>query len=170
MNARLLIRAEEPGDIAAIDAVTVAAFRHAPHADHTEQFIVRALRDAGQLTVSLVAEQGGAIVGHVAVSPVTVSDGAEGWFGLGPISVLPAMQGRGIGAALMHHALDALQVLGASGCVLLGDPAYYARFGFKPVPTLVLPGVPPEYFQAITFGSSFPSGEVAYHEAFEARA
>ena len=164
------IRQETPADAQAIEAVTIAAFEHAAHTSHTEQFIVRALRARGQLTVSLVAIEGERLVGHVAVSPVRIDGRAGDWYGLGPISVRPDCQGRGIGSLLMAQALDALRLLRAGGCVLLGDPAYYARFGFRAEPGLTLPGVPPEYFQAITFGSSFPSGEVAYHEAFEATA
>lgn len=163
----LHIRPETTADIDAIDAVTVAAFLDAAHTSHTEQFIVKALRAAEALTVSQVAELHGRIVGHVAVSPVTLSDGSAGWFGLGPISVSPAHQRHGIGARLMHAALQQLRSLGAHGCVLLGDPAYYARFGFRPEPGLVLPGVPPEYFQALSFGSALPRATVTYHAAFD---
>lgn len=167
------IRREAPGDARAIYAVTVAAFRHAPHADHTEQFIVRELREAGALTVSLVAEFDDEVIGHVAVSPVTVSGDdaveAKGWFGLGPISVHPESQGRRVGSRLMFAALDELRLQGAAGCVLLGDPAYYQRFGFRPEPGLVLPDVPPEYFQALSLhGCEVPTGVVTYHEAFGA--
>lgn len=165
----LTIRPETPADIAAIEAVTAAAFLNAAHTSHTEQFIVNALRKAGKLSVSLVAEQSGQLVGHVAVSPVSISDGTTGWFGLGPISVLPADQGRGIGSALMREALRVLQEMGAAGCVLLGEPEYYGRFGFRTEPNLVLPDVPPEYFQALTFGSPLPCGTVSYHEAFNAQ-
>ncbi|MCY1379125.1 hypothetical protein D3C81_2016270 [compost metagenome] len=70
----------------------------------------------------------------------------------------------------MHAALAGLRELAAQGCVLLGDPAYYARFGFAPQPGLVLPGVPPEYFQALSFSGHWPQGEVSYHLAFEATA
>lgn len=163
------IRPESPSDVAAIHALTAAAFMDAPHADHTEPFIVDALRKAGALTISLVAEvAGAAIAGHVAVSPVSISDGSAGWYGLGPISVRPDLQRRGIGTLLMRAALSRLRESGAAGCVVLGDPAYYARFGFRPVPGLVLPDVPPEYFQAIAFGPSFPGGVVRYHDAFSA--
>lgn len=124
-------RQESPSDVAAIHTVTVAAFLNAPHTDHTEQFIVDALRRAGALTISLVAEEAGEVAGHVAVSPVSVSDGSAGWYGLGPISVRPELQGRGIGSLLMQAALRLLRERGATGCVLLGDPAYYSRFGFK---------------------------------------
>jgi predicted N-acetyltransferase YhbS len=149
--------------------VTASAFRSAPHSSHTEQFIVEALRRAGQLTISLVAEVDGAIVGHVALSPVCISDGTSDWFGLGPLSVLPQYQRRGIGSMLVVEALRLLRERGAGGCVLLGDPAYYKRFGFKPEPSLILPGVPPEYFQALSFRSSLPGGTVSYHAAFEAQ-
>lgn len=164
----LTIRAEQPSDSDAIFAVTEAAFRDAPHTSHTEQFIVDALRRHGQLTVSLVAESDGVILGHVAVSPVSISSGAPGWQGLGPISVSPDHQRAGIGAALMNAAIESLRDLGASGCVLLGDPGYYQRFGFKPAPGLVLPDVPPEYFMALSFHGDAPRGVVSYHEAFNA--
>jgi len=162
------IRPEAPDDAAAIHALTAAAFLEAPHTDHTEQFVVDALRAAGALTVSLVAEAGGAVVGHVAVSPVVISDGATGWFGLGPISVLPELQGTGIGTLLMQDALRLLRARGAAGCVVLGDPAYYSRFGFAPEASLVLPDVPPAYFQAMSFGEVLPRGVVTYHAAFSA--
>ena len=164
------IRNETPDDVAAIDAVTVAAFQNAPHTSHTEQFIVAALRAAGALTVSLVAEAEGAVVGHVAVSPVTISDGTPNWYGLGPISVLPAWQGRSVGSALMRAALEALRESGAAGCVVVGEPAFYGRFGFRAEAGLVLPDIPPEYFQAVAFGNrDVPQGIVAYDNAFNAQ-
>ncbi|MEO4048249.1 N-acetyltransferase [Pseudomonas sp. CAU 1711] len=165
----LTIRPERPGDTCAIEALTIAAFRDAPHSDHTEQFIVSALRAAGALSLSLVAEEADAILGHVALSPVSISSGATGWFGLGPISVAPERQGQGIGTRLMHEALDTLRTQGAAGCVLLGDPAYYRRFGFRPEPELVLADVPAEYFQALSFGQPLPRGMVTYHQAFAAQ-
>jgi len=164
-----LIRPELPSDSAAIHAVTAAAFLNAPHTAHTEQFIVDALRKADALTVSLVAEHGGEVVGQVALSPVSISDGSTGWYGLGPISVRPELQGKGIGSLLMQAALRRLREQGAAGCVLVGDPAYYSRFGFKPEPSLVLPDVPPQHFQALAFGPSLPRGVVTFHEAFSAR-
>lgn len=163
------IRKEASTDVAAIEAVTVAAFQNAAHTSHTEQFIIAALRKAGQLSVSLVADDSGAIIGHVAVSPVTISDGTTGWVGLGPISVAPAYQGNGVGVQLMEQAIAELRALGASGCVVLGEPGYYSRFGFKAEPLLVLPEVPPEYFQAVLFSGSLPSGVVSYHESFAAQ-
>ncbi|XAH22176.1 N-acetyltransferase [Xylophilus sp. GW821-FHT01B05] len=163
------IRNETSADVDAIDAVTTAAFLAAPHTAHTEQFIVKALRKAGKLTLSLVAEVDGQVVGHVAVSPVSISDGASGWHGLGPISVVPAYQGGGVGSRLMREALRALRESGAAGCVVLGEPGYYGRFGFRAEPGLVLADVPPEYFQAVSFGSGMPHGEVLYDDAFNAQ-
>lgn len=167
----ITIKNEAATDAPAIEAVTTAAFLEAEHSSHTEQFIVNALRRAGQLSVSLVAEDaGGQVVGHVAISPVRISDGSAGWYGLGPVSVAPEHQGRSIGTQLVNKALAALRELGASGCVVLGDPVYYGRFGFAATPALVYPGVPPQYFQALLLGGAMPSGTVAYHAAFEATA
>jgi putative acetyltransferase len=163
------IRKETAADTTAIQAVTISAFLKAPHTSHTEQFIVEALRKAGLLTISLVADAEGTVIGHVAVSPVSISDFASGWFGLGPISVVPEHQGRGVGSRLMQEALRTLREQGAAGCVLLGEPGYYSRFGFRADPNLILPDVPPEYFQAISLDSSRPHGTVSYHEAFNAR-
>jgi putative acetyltransferase len=165
----VLVRSETPADWDKIEALTASAFLNAPHSSHAEQHIVTALRRAGQLSVSLVAEADAGLIGHVAISPVSISDGTPGWFGLGPISVLPQYQRQGIGSRLMREALRILSERGASGCVVLGEREYYGRFGFRADPDLVLPGVPAEYFQALPFGSSRPRGTVTYHEAFEAR-
>jgi len=169
MRLNIRIRTETAADIPAIEAVTISAFLNAPHTSHTEQVIVDALRKAGLLTISLVADAEGSVIGHVAVSPVSISDGASGWFGLGPISVVPEHQGRGVGSRLMQEALRILREQSAAGCVLLGEPDYYSRFGFRADPSLILPDVPSEYFQAISLDSSRPHGTVSYHEAFSAR-
>ncbi len=164
----ITIRNETAADVSAIDAVTRRAFLHAPHTSHTEQCIVTALRSAGVLTISLVADVDGTLVGHVAVSPVCLSHGASGWFGLGPVSVVPEHQRRGVGSRLVQEALRVLREKGAAGCVVLGEPEYYSRFGFRADPNLVLPGVAPEYFLAISLDSSRPHGTVCYHQAFDA--
>jgi len=163
---KIEITNETAADVAAIRAVTISAFLHAPHTSHTEQFIVDALRGAGQLTLSLVAKVDGTVVGHIAISPVSVSDGATGLYGLGPLSVAPEYQRRGIGSRLVGEALGLLRERGAAGCVLLGEPRYYNRFGFRIDPNLKLPGVPSEYFQAISFEDLRPRGVVSYHAAF----
>lgn len=166
----IVLRAESAADAGGVDTLTEAAFRDAAHSSHTEQFIVGALRRAGQLAISLVAHDGGQLAGHVAVSPVTISDGSAHWYGLGPISVAPGRQREGIGSQLVRQALSELRASGAAGCVVLGDPHYYGRFGFAPAAGLVLPGVPPQYFQAIAFTPVFPHGTVAYHDAFNPQA
>ena len=163
------IRSETSADMQKIEVVTTSAFLNARHTSHSEQYIVNALRRAGKLAVSLVAEMDGTLIGHVAISPVAISDGTSDWFGLGPISVLPQHQRRGVGSLLVHEALRILRERGACGCVVLGEPEHYGKFGFQADPHLVLPGVPPEYFQAISFYSSKPRGTVTYHEAFNAQ-
>lgn len=164
----LIIRDELPADSEAIAAVTRAAFADHPHSQQTEQFIVDALRRAGALTVSLVAEEDGGVVGHVAFSPVVIGDGSAGWYGLGPVSVLPARQGQGIGQALVRQGLARLRALAAGGCVLVGEPAFYGRFGFAHEPALRLAGVPPEYFLALPLAGPPAGGEVRFHAAFGA--
>lgn len=163
----IIIRPETGADHDAIEALTVAAFLNAPHTDHNEQLIVRALRQARALSLSLVAEQEERVVGHLCFSPVTISDGSPHWYGLGPISVSPALHGKGLGSRLMEAGLAQLKGMGSAGSVVLGDPGFYGRFGFVSEPGLTLPGVPAEYFMARSFGAAMPRGEVRYHPAFE---
>ncbi len=165
----ICIRKEKPSDIQSIHEVTIAAFADARYSDHTEQFIVKALRDSGALSISFVAESLDQIVGHVAASPVNISDGSDGWYGLGPISVLPNRQGKQIGSELVNAVIEDLKQLEANGCVLLGDPNYYHRFGFKAVDELVFPHAPPEFFQALILQGNIPQGIVSYHESFSAQ-
>jgi putative acetyltransferase len=160
------VRDESAADFAAIDKVHCAAFASAPHTLHNEHEIVRALRAGGRLCVSLVAEIDTRVIGHAAASPVSVSDASQGWYGLGPVGVLPAFQRSGIGKRLVGEALKRLRAMGAQGCVVLGEPAFYSKFGFRPDAALVFPGVPPEYFQVLRFGAGVPRGEVAYDRAF----
>lgn len=163
---KLLIRDERPADHAAIRQLIDAAFAGAPHSSGSEAAIVDRLRAADALTVSLVAERADEIVGHAAVSPVSVERAAGAWFGLGPVAVRPDLQRGGIGEALVRRALERLERSGASGCVVLGNPAYYGRFGFAHDPRLTYAGAPPPYFQARPFGAARASGAVLYHPAF----
>lgn len=164
----MIIRLETASDIDAITKVTVAAFEHHPISRHTEQHIIHALRQDKALTMSLVADIDGQVVGHAAFSPVAVADGAVGWYGLGPVSVLPAFQRQGVGQALIRTSLSLLQQHGAQGCVLVGDPNYYRRFGFRHEPSLIHEGVPQEVFLALSFTGRIPSGKVMFHRAFNA--
>ena len=162
----IAIRPEQASDVAAIRDLTEAAFRDEAHSDGSEPGIVDALRRDGNLTMSLVAETAERLVGHVSLSPVTITDGSRDWYGLGPISVLPACQGEGIGFRLMKRAIADIRAMGARGIVLLGDPAYYARFGFEHDPDLRYPGPPAEYFQRLVLEGDAPSGTVSYAPAF----
>ena len=123
------------------------------------------MRAAGLLTLSLVAESDG-VVGHVAFSPVEVSDGSSGWFGLGPVAVAPLRQGMGIGGTLIEEGLNQLRQRDAAGCVVLGEPGYYGRFGFRHDPRLTYPGPPPEYFQCLVLNGKPARGEIRYAPAF----
>ena len=155
-------------DAAVITEVTVAAFKTLEISNHTEQFIIEALRGAKALTLSLVAEADGRVVGHIAFSPVAISDGTQDWYGLGPVSVLPEYQRRGIGKALIQQGLSRLKDLNAKGCCLVGHPHYYSKLGFENVAGLVYQGVPPEVFFALSFDGRFPQGNVQFHEGFKA--
>lgn len=165
----MIIRNEKDSDAEAISEITIAAFTNHPYSKQTEQFIITALRAAHALSVSLVAEIEGRVVGHIAFSPVSISDQTSDWYGLGPISVLPDYQKQGIGKALLHEGLSILRSRGAKGCVLAGDPEYYKRFGFRNIPDLILEGIPQEYFLALPFGENRASGVVVFHEAFSAK-
>ena len=168
MNPKILIRNETDADVSAITEVTVAAFKTLAVSNHTEQYIIAALRAAGALTLSLVAEAEGRVIGHIAFSPVTISDGTRNWYGLGPVSVLPAYQRQGVGKALIREGLARLKAMNARGCCLVGHPDYYRKFGFTNMPGLVLEGVPQEVFFALCFDGQVPQGTVAFHEAFKA--
>lgn len=168
MNPNPTIRSETDVDAGAITEVTVAAFKTLEISSHTEQFIVTALRAAKALTVSLVAELDGRVVGHIAFSPVTISDGTRDWYGLGPVSVLPGYQRQGIGKALIEEGLSRLRKMNAQGCCLVGHPEYYKKFGFRNVPGLVVEGVPAEVFFALSFHGHIPQGTVIFHDAFKA--
>lgn len=166
MNPQIAIRSETDADANAIAAVTEAAFASLAISRHTEQFVIAALRAARALTISLVAEVDGRVVGHIAFSPVTVSGGTPDWYGLGPVSVLPQWQRQGVGKALIRRGLWQLRQAGARGCCVVGHPDYYRRFGFRNTPGLVLDGVPPEVFFTLAFDGSEPRGWVRFHDGF----
>ena len=164
----MIIRDETPFDIDVITEITAAAFADCPHGNHTEQFIIHALRAAGVLSVSLAAEIDGRVVGHIAFSPVMIGGKFCDWYGMGPVSVKPELQRRGIGKALIEAVLKRLKKSGAKGCVLVGDPGYYERFGFRNLTELILEGVPTENFLALPFGGEPARGVVVFHDGFGA--
>lgn len=161
----LVIRNEQTADAGKIRALVTEAFLTAPHSDGTEADIVEQLRAAEALALSLVAVEGGALVGHIAASEVLI-DGRPAWFGIAPVAVVPARQARGIGGMLVKATLDRLRGKGAEGAVLVGDPAYYGRFGFKAWSGLEVPGIPSEYVLALPFGAAPAAGRIVYHQAF----
>jgi predicted N-acetyltransferase YhbS len=161
----MIIRPEQPADAQSIRTTIERAFANHPHSTHNEQRIVDALRAANALSVSLVATDGDTVIGHVACSRVVIERQQGNWYGLGPISVAPSVQRRGVGTKLMHAAIAELRER-ADGIVLLGDPAYYTRFGFKACTGLLLPGVPATHFLYLAFVQNLPQGVVTYHDAF----
>jgi len=162
----MIIRNEIKEDIEAISEVTIAAFQNLQISNKTEQFIIHALRKAGVLSISLVAEIEKQVVGYIAFSPVTISDGSKNWYGLGPISVMPEYQKQGIGKTLVNEGLSLLKAQGGKGCALVGDPGYYQRFGFRNIPSLIHEGVPQEVFLVLPFDKTIPKGTVLFHEGF----
>lgn len=162
----MMIRAERPGDEVSIDAVTRAAFADHPHSDQTEHLILERLRRSGALSLSLVAEEDEKILGHIAFSPVEIGDGISCWYGLGPVSVVPNRQGEGIGAALVRQGLERLSERGSLGCVVMGDPGYYSRFGFGHYHDLVLADCAPQYFMGLALSGPMACGIVRYNSAF----
>ncbi|MDO5513179.1 GNAT family N-acetyltransferase [Corynebacterium sp.] len=161
------IRREAEADIPAIRTLTSRAFEDKPYSRQREAEIVERLRDTDALTFSFMAVKGASLVGHIAATPVGMSDGAQGWFHIGPISVAPERQGEGIGSLLMQRALDELREMGAAGAVSVGDPAFLARFSFVDTPDLAIPLIDPQYFRALPLtGAQVPTGTVTYPAAF----
>lgn len=158
------IRNEGPDDVAAIGRLVAEALRLLAHSTGTEARIVETLRAEGALDLSLVAEEGGGIVGYLAASPARIGP-QDGWGLIGPLVVSPSRHRRGIGAALMAEALRRLRTT-CRGAALVGDPGYYHRFGFRPFPGLGVTGCPPEVVQALPFDDAEPRGELIHHPAF----
>jgi putative acetyltransferase len=167
MTSEFLIREECPADTDAIGELITSAFFGMPYADGDEAELVEALRSQDALSVSLVAQLDDAIVGHIAFSPARTAGGIPGWYALGPVAVLPARQGTGIGSMLVHAGLEAVSRIGAVGCILTGSPDFYSRFGFEPAPESAPSSEPSEFFMVKLFGGSLPAGSIRFHEAFD---
>ena len=154
----MLIRRETPQDRAAVAAVTTAAFGDGLEPVET-RLLARLREDEAWLpALSLVAIGEGEVVGHVVCTRGFVD--AAPALGLGPISVRPDRQRRGVGQALMHAVLGAADAIGEPLVVLLGDPAFYGRFGFVPASELGIAAPDPgwgRHFQARAL-SSCPAG------------
>jgi putative acetyltransferase len=160
------IRPETATDLEAIRRVNLEAFAQHPISRQTEHLIVDALRAAGVLVLSLVAVVDDEVVGHIAFSPVPVGETASGWLLVGPVAVLPDHQGQGFGSALVSAGLAETRTAGALGCVLVGDPGFYGRFGFAACRSAVYEGVPGEFLLCLSFSGGEPTGAVTPHAAF----
>lgn len=170
-TAEIIVRDESPGDAVRIHAVHARAFP-----TDLEARLVDALRDAGAVVISQVAVVAGAIVGHVLLSPVHIEHGGSNTsvLGLAPIAVAPEYQRQGVGSKLMRSALDQARARHVGAVVLVGEPDYYARFGFTAAKQSGLrckwPGTD-EAFMVLEIDSGAlarSSGLVSYHELFDA--
>ena len=170
MTSEIEIRRERASDVAVIGPVIDSAFAGKPYAAGDEAELVDTLRSQGALSVSLVAERKGTVVGQIAFSPAQAPGDATGWYALGPVAVLPPHQGTGIGSALVRAGLQAVIERGAKGCILTGDPTYYRRFGFTVSSGNAPPGEPAEFFMVKLLGGELPSGPIRFHEAFSGAA
>jgi putative acetyltransferase len=163
------LRPEQAADIAAIRQVNLSAFETATEAD-----LVDALRDQARPLVSLVAEDDGAIVGHILFSPMTLPSRPDlRIMGLAPMAVMPARQREGIGSALAKAGIAACRDLGFGAVVVLGHAEYYPRFGFVPASRFGLRSeydVPDDVFMAMELQSGalqgLAPGTIRYHAAF----
>lgn len=164
------IRPETPADWKTIYRLTKTAFAPMPFSQGDEAECLARLRNDGDLTLSLVATEGHRIVGHVAFSPVLFNDAFRGWYGLGPISVWPDLQRRGIGRALILRGLEELKRKDALGCVLIGDPNYYGQFGFIGNGRLSYRDLPSEIVQWVAFGETMPAGVIKFSPGLETAA
>jgi putative acetyltransferase len=162
----MFIRPETPADYPAIAQLLLAAFENEPHSRQTEPLIVETLRKEAALTLALVAEEQGALLGHIAFSPARINGDKCDWYILGPVAVTPPRQRQGIGAALIREGLRQLRQMNAKGCALVGHPGYYGRFGFQHLPGLTMEGVPAEVFFCLPMGEPVPKGSVTHHPAF----
>ena len=162
---RVVVRRESIGDRDAIRSLTARAFSGLSFSDETEPLVIDALRAANALSLSLVAVLREQIVGQVTFSELG-SPAQSGWLALGPVSVEPPLQRRGVGSQLIEAGLQAIREQGVKSCILVGNHRYYHRFGFVVVPAFAPSQYPPQHFQVLRFGDSFPDAPVAFHPAF----
>lgn len=163
-----LIRPERTDDHVTIYDITKRAFAPMPFSDGDEQELIGRFRDAGVLALSLVADMDGTVVGQITLTPAFAADDSAGWFALGPIAVAPEFQSKKIGSKLIDAAIVWLHEQEAAGCVLVGNPAYYNRFGFAQYPALAPNGEPSEYYQILPLRVQEPSVVVDFHPLFHA--
>jgi len=166
MTRNVTIRAEVPKDHDAIYALTRDAFAPMSFSDGSEPNMINQMREDGDLTLSLVAEQD-KIIGHVAFSPAKISGTTGVWYGLGPISVRAEKQRQGIGKKLAQTGLEMLRNMGAAGCVLTGNPDVYRPMGFSSEHALTYSGLNPKFILYYSFDGTLPAGEINFADALE---
>lgn len=168
MSLDYAIRSEAKGDESTIHDLVKRAFAPMPFSDGDEQDLVDMLRERGELALSLVAvDPAGTIIGHIGFSPATIEQRDCGWFQMAPVSVSPEVQQSGIGSALIREGIERLRADGAQGVAVVGNPAYYERFGFTVVPGLApLSGHDKPYFRAMVLEGAPPGGTLRYASAF----
>lgn len=168
---KLLIRPELETDYEVIRDIVAESFSSAPHTDGDEHNLIDRIRKTDDYIpgLSLVAVYDGHIVGHIMMSRIYVDDREA--LALAPLAVLPQFQGRGVGSRLVKEAHKLAMILGYEFSVVLGDPAYYSRFGYTTVSTfgVLAPfDVPESYFMVSKFNDNtlIPTGIVKYSKAF----
>jgi predicted N-acetyltransferase YhbS len=166
-TTRHFIRPETSEDIVAIHTLTKSAFHGKSFSDGTEPDLINALRNVGALTLSLVADDAGTILGHVAISPAIAADGSDDWYALGPIAVVPTCQRQGIGGHLIRGSMERLIAMKARGCIVLGDTKFYPRHGFVPRPDLSPPGQPAAHYMVRALNGQTPDTVVDFHPIFQ---
>ncbi|MED1642205.1 N-acetyltransferase [Brevibacillus agri] len=173
----MTIRTEVPQDYHTTEQVVQAAFAGQPFSDQTEHLLVKRLRESAEFVpaLSLVFEENGRIVGHLLLSKIKIEhDGGsfDEALALAPVSVLPSHQGKGIGAALINHSINAARALGYKALVVLGHERYYPKFGFRPASHWGIRApfeIPDELFMALELAPGSLDGvhgTVRYSPAF----
>ncbi len=163
----LTFRHETAEDIATLHALTYAAFLPMEFSDNSEAAALDQLREDGDLLLSLIAERDGAIVGHIAFSPLSIGGQTLDWVALGPISVTPSLQKQGIGTALIAEGLQQMRESGARGCGLVGNPTVYGRSGFTSDAGLTYQGLPQALVQYVHWSGPMPKGEFLFAPGLE---
>ena len=165
----MVVRKEELQDRQAVRSVNLAAFETA-----VEASLVDALRQQARPFVSLVAQDGADVVGHIMFSPVSLASHAElHLMGLAPMAVMPTHQRKGVGSALVRAGIERCRELGVGAVVVLGHPGYYPRFGFQPSVRFGIASeydAPPEAFMVLELQPGYlsgASGTVKFHAAFQ---
>lgn len=170
MTVKFTIRPEQACDYEVIYDITKRAFAPMPYAGGNEQDLINLLRNNDALEISLVAQIGSDIVGHIAFSKAfpenESADVNGGYYALGPIAVDPELQRSGIGSALIYEGIDILRQREAAGCILVGNVDYYQRFGFKTAPHLCPKSEPKDHYMILPLAVKNIDTIIGFHPLF----